>query len=632
MAAMNKIVWLTLIVAFCGFSVILANPGNNLLNRNLGEQGSIQGIITTEAGQRLGGAVVHFYDHDGSLLDSALSDADGLFFMSLPSGGYRISAWAEGYVNEYYPNSYFYNNSLLLKLFPKQNIQISISLKRGGLIRGNIATHNSQAGKFTVSAIKLDNPFVNWQFDKMVVIRDNGDYSFGGLLPGHYRIFVRADGYQTQYYPMVHDIEQSAIIPIVDSQIVDGIDFNLIQPANGQISGRVFDIGRNRPVAGAAIFAAQWSPDFDDPGQCIARTDNNGYYQFAGVAGNYIVSAAFDGLQLIDNSVRIYYNGRLSGDLADIVVLESGQILANIDFNLDLGKNYNLHISGSLFDQDGGAPISGARLVALDSQTGKALSSGVSGNTGDFQIANICDGTYLIQITGSNLVPCFWPGVWGWQQAEKIRVNGSSADLYNGGAITQDYGTPGLSISGNVSCPDSNLALARIYAVNTGNDMVAFAKTDNFGNYTLSSGLTEGAYTVFADLYGFDGTYYPGIIAVDLIDNPRVENINFVLIPTSLGIESNSVLPQNDRLLPNYPNPFNGGTNLMFESKSAGKVSIEVYDIAGRLCRAINSAVRPGINGIYWDGRDNFGVSVASGIYFYRVAGTNSARKMSLLK
>jgi hypothetical protein len=632
MAVKIKLALFALIVALNAFSALEASNDPGLLTRNLAEQGTIQGVINNDAGQRLVNAIAVFYSPNGEIIDSVISDSNGLFDISLPTGGYRVSAWADGYIKEYYPNSYFYSGSTVIKLFSKQNIQISISLKEGGLINGHIATHNPRANNCIVSAIKLDNPYINWQCDKQVNISENGEYRLGGLLAGHYRVFIRAQGYQIQYYPMVQDYNEAAIISISDLQTVNNIDFDLIPPAYGQISGRVMDTGSNRPLNDISIFASQWSPDLNDPGICVALTDDNGFYQFETVAGDYVISAMFGGVQLTDGPFRIYYDGRFSKDLADIVALQSGQVIDNINLNIDYNRNYNLQISGALFDEDDGAPITGARMVALDYFTGRALSSGATENSGDFLIRNIPDGTYLIQITGSNLIPVFWPGVWGWQQAEKIRVSGASADLYNGGAITQDYGTPGLSISGKVECPDSNLANVRIYAINVGNDMIAFGKTDNFGNYTLSSGLTEGAYNIYADLYGFDGTYYPGIVAIDLIDNPQVENINFMLIPTFLGIDENPNLPQRDELLTNYPNPFNGGTKIMFESKNDGQVNFEVYDIAGRLCRILSSSVKPGINEIYWDGRDHRGNIVASGIYFYRVAGTNSVRKMSLIK
>lgn len=632
MANSWKIALLALILAISVTAVLKADTNSGLSASNLAEQGTIRGVVADELGLPIADAIVIFYSLDGVFIDSAISGTTGEFHKNLPAGDYRISSWASGYIKEYYPNAYFMYSSSLVKLFPKINVQISIALKRGGIINGHVATHNPNGGKFIVSAVKIDNPYSGWQCDRAALVYENGEYGLGGLLAGHYKIFIRGDGYQIQYYPMVQNYNEAAIIYVNDDQIVNDIDFDLLSPAYGHISGRVMDIGSSGPLADVAIFASQWSPDCSDPGVCVARTDANGYYGFDIVTGNYIISARSGGLQLTESEFRVYYDGRFSGYLADIITVESGQSVTNINFNVDLRKNHNLFISGSLFNERDGSPITGARMTALDYITGKPLACGITSNSGDFQIDNVSEGTYLLQYSGLGLIPAFWPGVWGWQQADVICVNGGSAELYNGGAITQDYGTPGLSISGRVECPDSLLDGVRIYAVNRGNDMIAFGRTDYAGNYTLSSGVTEGVYTIFADLYGFDGAYYPGIVAVDLLENPHVENINIMLIPSILGLDVQPVLPQEDRLLANYPNPFNGGTNILFESRTEMEQKFEIYDITGRLCRTLTTRVKPGINEIYWDGADGSLNKVASGIYFYRVAGSIQARKMSLIK
>jgi hypothetical protein len=623
---------LAIIPAIMVFIVLGADITYGISYYNSGEGGFVQGVVCDESGVRIVDAIVGFYTLDGTYIDSAITGTTGEFYKDLPAGEYRISGWANGFIKEYYPNAYFMDSSTPVKLFPKVNVRISIALKRGGVIKGQVVTHNPNGGKFTISAIKIDNPHFGWQCDRLVLVYENGQYSLGGLLAGHYKVFIRGDGYQTQYYPMVQNYYQAAIINVVDSQVINNINFDLFLPSYGQVSGQVMDIGSGLPLSDIEIFASQWSPNNNNPGICVAQTDANGHYEFNIVAGNYIISARSGDLQLSGGEFLVYYDGRFSSTLADIVCVEPGQSVTDINFNVDLRKNYNQFISGALFNERGGAPIAGARITASDYFSGKPLACAVTSNTGDFQISNLSDGAYLLQYSGYGLIPAFWPGVWGWQQAEIIRISGSSVELYNGGAITQDYGTPGLSISGKVECPDSVLANVRVYAVNMGNDMVAFGRTDYMGNYNLSSGITEGAYTIFADLYGFDGAYYPGIVAVDLLENPHVDNVDIVLIPSVLDIDVQPILPQEDRLLGNYPNPFNGGTTLLFESRVETNRKFEIYDITGRLCRTLTARVRPGINEIYWDGTDDSHKKVASGIYFYRVFGANQARKMSLIK
>ncbi len=86
----------------------------------------------------------------------------------------------------------------------------------------------------------------------------------------------------------------------------------------------------------------------------------------------------------------------------------------------------------------------------------------------------------------------------------------------------------------------------------------------------------------------------------------------------------------------NFPNPFNPQTSIGFRLPEAATVSLEVYDLAGRLIRSIvrDEAIREGFHSVVWDGRDTSGLPTASGVYFYRLdAGDYSeTRRMVLIK
>ena len=71
----------------------------------------------------------------------------------------------------------------------------------------------------------------------------------------------------------------------------------------------------------------------------------------------------------------------------------------------------------------------------------------------------------------------------------------------------------------------------------------------------------------------------------------------------------------------NYPNPFNGATNIAYTLAEAGIVDLRIYDTTGRLIRTLESAAaRPsGRHVTEWNGRDNTGRAVTSGIYFARI-------------
>jgi hypothetical protein len=90
-----------------------------------------------------------------------------------------------------------------------------------------------------------------------------------------------------------------------------------------------------------------------------------------------------------------------------------------------------------------------------------------------------------------------------------------------------------------------------------------------------------------------------------------------------------------DRLEQNYPNPFNPQTTIAFSLKSSIDVNLNIYDVAGRRVRElINEQKVAGAYKVNWDGRNDAGSPVASGVYFYRiVAGAFvDTKKLTLLK
>ena len=116
-----------------------------------------------------------------------------------------------------------------------------------------------------------------------------------------------------------------------------------------------------------------------------------------------------------------------------------------------------------------------------------------------------------------------------------------------------------------------------------------------------------------------------------------------VLVDLSGGIDGVSEveihdlrnLPTEYGLFQNAPNPFNPSTSISYQLPKTGRVSLAVYNVLGQEVRALLDAdLEAGRYDVVWDGRDNWGRSLASGIYLYRIqAGRFSeVRRMTLLK
>ena len=96
-----------------------------------------------------------------------------------------------------------------------------------------------------------------------------------------------------------------------------------------------------------------------------------------------------------------------------------------------------------------------------------------------------------------------------------------------------------------------------------------------------------------------------------------------------------TLMPQPAVLHPNYPNPFNPATTFSFKLKFEDEAELVIIDARGHLVRTLAQGVRPaGMHEITWDGTDDQGRQVASGVYYYRLraAGLQYTRAATLLK
>jgi len=108
-----------------------------------------------------------------------------------------------------------------------------------------------------------------------------------------------------------------------------------------------------------------------------------------------------------------------------------------------------------------------------------------------------------------------------------------------------------------------------------------------------------------------------------------------ITIDKTLGVDDDSPLPGVFQLDQNYPNPFNLSTKINFSLARTEQTTITVYNILGqKVAEPVNEMLPAGPHEIIWDGTDDNGNIVASGIYFYRLksGGNCSSKKMLLLK
>jgi hexosaminidase len=131
--------------------------------------------------------------------------------------------------------------------------------------------------------------------------------------------------------------------------------------------------------------------------------------------------------------------------------------------------------------------------------------------------------------------------------------------------------------------------------------------------FLLSGGLTNNFSAV---LYDSNGVAIDSQMAVG-------NQLAFNNVATN---SAPSPLPTGYELSQNYPNPFNPSTMIRVQIGQPGEVSLQIFDVLGRLVSSYTGSLRPGIYNFEWE------AGVASGVYFYRVIAGNFIETKKMVK
>ncbi len=169
----------------------------------------------------------------------------------------------------------------------------------------------------------------------------------------------------------------------------------------------------------------------------------------------------------------------------------------------------------------------------------------------------------------------------------------------------------------------------------TSNDLWAFDLNENLWEELTPAGSLP------PNRAGASGIYVPGENRM-VVFGGRAGNylndlwsLNNLSQPTSISDLDEQRLPTQITLAQNYPNPFNPATNIGFRISDFGFVTLDIYDVSGKRVKTLVSENRlPGNYTEQWDGTNQLGQQVGSGVYFYRIesAGYAITQKMLLTR
>jgi len=165
----------------------------------------------------------------------------------------------------------------------------------------------------------------------------------------------------------------------------------------------------------------------------------------------------------------------------------------------------------------------------------------------------------------------------------------------------------------------------------TTNPAVSYGISDPTGAMTFRTAFYDvdyigtpmhtGSFSVRGLIAHFQGTAQ--ITPRMLADFNPVSNTDEVQVPAQVA------------LLGNYPNPFNPQTTIKFQMERPAPATLEIYNQKGQIVKSFDIAqAQAGMNSLVWNGMDNNGSSVSSGVYFFRLksGSYSSTKKMVLMK
>ena len=155
--------------------------------------------------------------------------------------------------------------------------------------------------------------------------------------------------------------------------------------------------------------------------------------------------------------------------------------------------------------------------------------------------------------------------------------------------------------------------------------------------------VAEDADTLIFDASSFDPGEYMVMVSVtdttQLVRNAApgqfTAEVEWVVTVEENVTGSETPRPHAAVLRQNYPNPFNPVTTIRYVLPAGGEVLLQVFDVRGReIKRLVDGYVEAGEWSVVWDGSNERGDSVASGVYFLRLrtGGENAVRKIILLQ
>ena len=353
------------------------------------------------------------------------------------------------------------------------------------------------------------------------------------------------------------------------------------------------------------LFSGAQAQFFNGPESVTYDTLNN----------RYLISNVLDGniVQITDEGDTSYFDTSLTRTLGMLIeknILYVADINGIATYNLTTGQQGATIIINGMYELNDLAADTSGYLYVTDVSAGKIFRVRIS----DHYTTTIISGInkpngILFDAQNNRILFCqFIPNA----PIKEINLEDLSVTTI---LSTSFANFDGLAIDGN----------GYIYVSSWGSNSVY--RYDNA--FSLPEELVSSGHNGPADIF------YNKIDNTLAVPNYYSNHVDFIPI-TPLDVdEFHEQIPLAFALSQNYPNPFNPGTTIHYVLPEGSSISLIIYNLLGiEIRELINEFQSAGYKTIYWDGKDNDGNSVASGVYLYTFKSNNfsQTKKMVLIK
>jgi len=300
---------------------------------------------------------------------------------------------------------------------------------------------------------------------------------------------------------------------------------------------------------------------------------------------------------------------------ADIYLMDStGKVLYNVDRNINDRLEFNLPYPGKYYVRVLGFFSSGAYATGPYQLSARYAPPTDPNEPNDGPLFGIMNVVTPIAFNTTDTTNTLDPGV---------GIPGNDYDYFS------LIATSGQTISAVVKMKSFNPTTT------LNNVQVRIYRKATFPTALVTGTKADGSDIAVSYAVTAADTYYVRVVNLTGAEAGPNARYSLTIAPPTGVIDEEGGLPRTFALDQNYPNPFNPATTIRFALPNDVPVKLKVYDMLGREIRTlINGNMNAGYHQAVWDGTNNSGTPVATGMYIYRIEAGSfvSTKKMMLIK